>query len=61
MLQDKSCRSINFKKHPVNNDTANCELLFGVESEKPELLYENENYDYYTLLHPSRVSIRIVN
>lgn len=58
LLQDQSCRSVNFRKRPAANaEYENCELLYDVESESPELLHENDIYDYYILLQPNRVSI----
>ena len=57
MAQDKSCRSVNFRKCAVNNDTGNCELLYDVDSENPELLYKDEHSDYLVLLSPIRVSV----
>ena len=59
LLQDKSCRSANFRKISVENDTGNCELLNGVDSEHAELFHEDEHFDYYVLLQPNRVSIII--
>ena len=54
MHEDKSCRSINFRK--ISNCEKNCELLADVDSEKPDLLLVDANYDYYVLLERSRVS-----
>ena len=56
MLQDKSCRSANFRK--TSGGTENCELLKTVYSEEqPVSLKKDENFDYYILLQPDRVSI----
>ena len=60
-LQDKLCRSVNFRKKSVNNGSGNCELLHHVYSEYPELLYKDKNFDHYKLLLPKRVSINIKN
>jgi hypothetical protein len=58
MLQDKSCRSVNFRKTcAVNNGSENCQLLHDVASENPELLHEDERFDHLTLLQPNRVSM----
>jgi hypothetical protein len=55
MLQDESCRSANFRK--TCGGQGNCELLKTVDSEEPaESLKKNENFDYYILLQPDRVS-----
>ena len=35
----------------------NCELLKAVDSEEPENLKEDNNFDYYKLLQPHRVSL----
>ena len=59
LLQDKSCRSVNFKKTSVKNNTGNCELLYDVDLERPELLRKDEHFDYLTLRKPIRVSKRI--
>ena len=56
MLQDKSCRSANFRKTATCAGNENCELLKTVDSEKPGGLKEDENFDYYILLQPHRVS-----
>ena len=57
MEQDKLCRSVNFRKNPVNNNPGNCELLYDVVSDDhAELLYEDEHFDYIVLLQPIRVS-----
>jgi hypothetical protein len=61
MLQDKSCRSVNFRKMSVNDGAGNCQLLYGADSENPELLHEDEHFDYYVLLQPNRVSINRAN
>ncbi len=55
MREDKSCRSINFRK--ISSCDKNCELLRDVDSEKPELLLQDEQFDHYILLGPSRVCI----
>lgn len=52
---DKSCRSINFRK--ISNGEKNCELLRDVHSEKPDLLLNDDQFDYYLLLDPNRVSV----
>ncbi|CAB3977854.1 Hypothetical predicted protein [Paramuricea clavata] len=49
---DKSCRSINFRK--ISNGEKNCELLRDVHSEKPDLLLNDDQFDYYLLLDPNR-------
>ena len=55
MLQDESCRSANFKKTCGGEE--NCELLKTVDSEEPaESLKKDDNFDYYILLQPERVS-----
>jgi hypothetical protein len=59
MLQDKSCRSVNFRKISFNNGTGNCQLLNGLDSENPELLHEDERFDHLTLLQPNRVSMSV--
>ena len=54
MLQEK-CRSANFRKSCGGEE--NCELLKAVHSEEPaESLKKDENFDYYILLQPERVS-----
>jgi hypothetical protein len=54
MLQEK-CRSANFRKSCGGEE--NCELLKTVDSEEPaESLKKDENFDYYILLQPERVS-----
>jgi hypothetical protein len=49
----------------TNADSGNCQLLYDVDSENPERLYKDENFDYYKLILPNRVSIigifRIIN
>ena len=56
MIKDESCRSINFRKSPISDE--NCELLKTVDYEEPAgSLKKDENYDYYILLQPKRVSI----
>ena len=52
----KTCRSVNFLK--TSNSNKNCEFLKDVSSEKPDLLLNDERYDYYILLNPNRVSIK---
>lgn len=57
LLEDESCRSVNFWKHSDNyNTTHNCELLKYIDSEIPDLLYEDVDFDYLVLLQPNRVS-----
>ncbi len=56
MLQDKSCRSANFRKTVTCGGNENCELLKAVDSEEPGSLKQDENFDYYILLEPDRVS-----
>ena len=51
---NKYCRSINF--NVTSNSERNCEFLKDVSTEKPELLLKDEDYDYYILLSPNRVS-----
>ena len=58
MDEDKSCRSVNFLKK--TNFENNCEFLQDISSEKLDLLLESENYDYYILLSPNRVSTKPV-
>ena len=55
--EDESCRSINFRK--ASNHDKNCELLKDVDSDRPELLLQDEKFDYLLLLDPSRVGIKI--
>jgi hypothetical protein len=57
VLEDESCRSVNFRKTSTYEGKENCEFLHAVDSENPELLYKDENFDYYILLQPKRVSI----
>ena len=45
----------------VNDGAGNCQLLYGADSENPELLHEDEHFDYYVLLQPNRVSINRAN
>ncbi|CAB4040738.1 Hypothetical predicted protein, partial [Paramuricea clavata] len=53
LLQDKSCRSANFRKTCGGKE--NCELLQTVDSEEPPCnLKKDENFDYYILLEPER-------
>ena len=56
VFQDKSCRSVNFRKISFINETENCQLLYRIDSEKPQLLYKDERFDYLMLLQPERVS-----
>ena len=53
--EDETCRSINFRKN--SNCGRNCEFLNDIASEKPDLLVQDEKFDYYVLLNPRRVSI----
>ena len=55
MVEDTSCRSVNFKKH--SNSENNCEFLQDISSEKQELFLMNASYDYLILTNPERVSI----
>ena len=55
MVEDTSCRSVNFNKH--SKCEKNCEFLLDVSSEKQELLLVNASYDYLILTNPERVSI----
>jgi hypothetical protein len=48
VLQDESCRSVNFGKTSTCEE--NCEFLSAVASENPEQLHKNEQFDYYILL-----------
>ena len=58
LLQDKSCRSANFRKNETCEERKNCELLNTVNSEEPdEHLKNDENFDYYILVKPERVSM----
>ena len=57
MLQDKSCRSVNFLKDDGTNRAKNCEFLRDVSTEKPDLLLPNNSYHYFILLNPNRVSM----
>ena len=56
VLQDESCRSVNFGKTSTCEE--NCEFLSAVASENPEQLHKNEQFDYYILLQPTRSSYR---
>ena len=56
VLQDKSCRSVNFRKNSVANDSENCQLLYRVDSENPKFVHKDERFDYLILLQPNRVS-----
>ena len=57
MLKNESCRSANFRKTDNCQGQENCELLKAVDSEEPENLKEDNNFDYYILLQPHRVSM----
>ena len=58
LLQDESCRSANFRKNETCEERKNCELLHTVDSEEPdEYLKNDENFDYYVLVKPERVSM----
>ena len=58
LLQDESCRSANFRKNETCGEQKNCELLNSVNSEEPdESLKKDENFDYYILVKPDRVSM----
>ena len=54
MFEDQSCRSVNFNKDKTEK---NCEFLKDVSTEKPKLLLDDGDYDYYILITPKRVSI----
>ena len=57
LLQDESCRSVNFRKNETCGEEKNCELLNTVNSEEPdERLRKDENFNYYILVKPDRVS-----
>ena len=58
--QRNGCRSVNFKTLPSCEKTENCELLTEVDSETPELLTENEKYDYYILVDCNGVCIHSI-
>jgi hypothetical protein len=55
MIEDKTCRSVNFRK--TSNDDKNCELLPDVYTERTDLLLEDRQFDYLVLLDANRVSI----
>ena len=56
-IEDKSCRSINFRNQI--EDEKNCEFLQNVSSEeRADLLLPDEQYDYYILFRHSMVSIQ---
>ena len=58
LLQDESCRSANFKKNQISEEENNCELLNTVNSEGwDERLKKDENFDYYILAEPDRISL----
>ena len=57
MLKNESCRSANFRKTDNCQGQENCELLKAVDSEEPENLKKDDNFDYYILLQPHRVSV----
>ncbi|CAB4008412.1 Hypothetical predicted protein [Paramuricea clavata] len=53
MIQEKLCRSANFRKTCEGQE--NCELLQSVDSEEPAgSLRNDENFDHYILLQPER-------
>ena len=58
LLQDDSCRSVNYRKGSFNESYENCELLNAVDSDEATFLREDGQYDYYKLLKPQRVSIQ---
>ena len=55
MFEDQSCRSVNFNKDETEK---NCEFLKDVSTEKPKLLLDDGDYDYYILITPNRVSVK---
>ena len=58
LLEDESCRCANFRKMKLVEKQKNCELLNTVNSEEPnERLKKDENFNYYILLKPDRVSM----
>ena len=57
VLQEILCRSVNFRNPLTSGGEENCELLKTVDSEEPPgSLKKDENFDYYKLLQPERVS-----
>ena len=57
VVQDTSCRSVNFRKTPTRGGKENCELLKTIDSEEPTgSLKRDESVEYYILLQPDRVS-----
>ena len=57
LLKNESCRSANFRKTDNCEGYENCELLKAVDSDEPENLKKDDNFDYYILLQPHRVSM----
>ena len=57
LLKNESCRSANFRKTDNCEGFENCELLKAVDSDEPENLKKDDNFDYYILLQPHRVSM----
>ena len=57
LLKNESCRSANFRKTDNCEGFENCELLKAVDSDEPENLKKDDNFDYYILLQPHRVSV----
>ena len=53
MTEEKSCRSVNFRK--ISNCEKNCELLEDVASETPDGLVQDEQFDHLLLLDANRV------
>ena len=54
MLEDESCRSVNFLKDA--NYEKNCEFLRDISTD-PNVLLPNDIYDYYILLSSNKVSM----
>ena len=54
MLEDESCRSVNFLKDA--NCEKNCEFLRDISTD-PNVLLPNDIYDYYILLSSNKVSV----
>ena len=48
MTEEKSCRSVNFRK--MSNCNKNCELLEDVASETPNRLVQDDQFDHFLLL-----------
>ena len=48
MTEEKSCRSVNFRK--MSNSNKNCELLEDVASETPDGLVLDDQFDHFLLL-----------